>query len=128
MDVGGGAGQFFWGSFSARTTINTDTGVSSGGFCLQLSHLYPNLKFIVQDRAPVLKQAESEVWPRENPAALESGRVQFIPHDFFEPNPIKHADVYWLRYILHDWSDDYCVNILKSIQKAMGPRSRILIW
>lgn len=99
----------------------------TGGFSLQLSHLYPNLSFVVQDRAPVLAQGESTVWPRENPSALSSGRVQFTPHDFFSPNPVKNADVYWLRYIIHDWSDDYCVQILSAIKSAMGPNSRILI-
>jgi hypothetical protein len=98
-----------------------------GGFCLQLSKLYPDLKFIVQDRAPVLEQAQTAVWPRENPDALKAGRVQFIPHNFFEPNPVHGADVYWLRYVIHDWSDDYCVKILSAIRERMGPNSRILI-
>lgn len=102
----------------------------AGGFSLQLSKLYPDLNFIIQDRAPVLKQAETEIWPRQHPAALatQGRRVRFQPHDFFEPNPVAHADVYWLRYVLHDWSDEYCVRILAAIKPAMGPRSRILIW
>ena len=29
--------------------------------------------------------------------------------------------------VRHDWSDDYCITILKSIKSSMGPRSRILI-
>lgn len=99
-----------------------------GGFCTQLSHLYPELNFVIQDRAPVLKQAEAEVWPKVNPSALAAGKVAFMPHDFFETNPVKNADVYWLRYILHDWSDDYCINILSAIRSSMGPNSRILIW
>jgi len=72
----------------------------SGGFDLQLSRLYPNLRFIVQDRGAVLKQAQEEVWPKENPEALNSGRVSFMQHDFFQDNPVKGADIYWLRYIL----------------------------
>ncbi|KAI1172125.1 S-adenosyl-L-methionine-dependent methyltransferase [Nemania sp. FL0916] len=130
--VGGGRvfGQahlydFPWGSLGSATIVDVGGGV--GGFCLQLSHIYPDLKFVLQDRAPVLKQAQSEVWPRENAEALKNGRVQFMPHDLFDRNPIKHGDVYWLRYILHDWSDDYCVQILCSIKPSMGPRSRILI-
>ncbi|KAI0409179.1 S-adenosyl-L-methionine-dependent methyltransferase [Xylaria palmicola] len=130
--VGGGRvfGQahlygFPWESLGSATIVDVGGGV--GGFCLQLSHLYPDLKFVLQDRAPALKQAQTEVWPRENPAALSDGRVQFVPHNFFDTNPVKDADVYWLRYILHDWSDDYCVQILSSIKPAMGPRSRILI-
>jgi hypothetical protein len=86
------------------------------------------LKFVVQDRAPALKQAETEVWPKENAGALADGKVKFMPHDFFEVNPVQKAEIYWLRYILHDWSDDYCVRILSAIKPSMGPRSRILIW
>ncbi|KAJ2985293.1 hypothetical protein NUW58_g5614 [Xylaria curta] len=130
--VGGGRvfGQahlydFPWESLGPATIVDVGGGV--GGFCLQLSHLYPDLKFVLQDRAPALKQAQSEVWVRENPQALKDGRIQFVPHNFFDTNPIKHAEVYWLRYILHDWSDDYCVQILSAIKPSMGPRSRILI-
>jgi len=47
-----------------------------------------------------LIQAKEEVWPKENPEALKCGRVSFMQHDFFEINPVKGADVYWLRYIL----------------------------
>lgn len=101
---------------------------SSGGFCLQLSRLYPNLKFIVQDRAPAVAQAEHLVWPKENPAALKDGQVSFMAIDFFEVNPVKNADIYWLRYILHDWSDEYCVQILSALKPSMGPKSRILVW
>lgn len=67
---------------------------------MQLSQLYPQLKFVVQDRGPVLEQAKTEVWPQDNPRALKEGRVSFVEHDFFKPNPVKGADVYWLRYIL----------------------------
>ncbi|KAL7622056.1 hypothetical protein AAE478_007557 [Parahypoxylon ruwenzoriense] len=126
--VGGGRvfGQghlydFPWASLGAATIVDV------GGFCLQLSRIYPDLRFILQDRAPALKQAQTEVWPRENPGALQQGRIEFVTHDFFNSNPTKGADIYWLRYILHDWSDDYCVKILSAIKPALGPRSRILI-
>ena len=77
-----------------------DAKQEAGGFCLQLCNLYPNLEFVVQDRAPVLDQAKSIVWPKENPDALASGRVKFQAHDFFNENPEKGADIYWLRYIM----------------------------
>ena len=63
--------------------------------------MYPKLKFIVQDRGPVLQQAKEIVWPKENPSALAEGRVTFVEHDFFQPNPVRDAEVYWLRYILY---------------------------
>lgn len=65
-----------------------------------MSSLYPNLKFIIQDRGPVLQQAEQVTWPKDAPAAIAQGRVEFVEHDFFLPNPVHGAEVYWLRYIL----------------------------
>ncbi len=93
-----------------------------------MSHLYPELTFVLQDRPPVLEQAKTTIWPQANPTAVEHNRVRFMPHDFFEQNPVKGADVYWLRHIIHDWSDEYAVKILTKLRKSMGPRSRVLIW
>ncbi|OTA52207.1 S-adenosyl-L-methionine-dependent methyltransferase [Hypoxylon sp. EC38] len=114
-----------WASLGSATIVDVGGGV--GGFALQLLRLYPELRVVIQDRAPVLEQAQRDVWPKENPAAVQSGRVKFTPLDFFQLNPIKHADVYWLRYVLHDWPDDDCVKILGAIKPAMGPRSRVLL-
>ena len=69
-----------------------------GSASLDLSKLYPDLKFVVQDRAPTLAGAK-DVWGAQNPSALE-GRVTFMPHNFFEVNPVKGADVYLLRLVL----------------------------
>lgn len=55
---------------------------------------------IVQDRPENVKRGEEEIFPEKAPDALASGRVKFMAHDFFEPNPVKQADVYWLRAIL----------------------------
>jgi len=118
--------DFPWASLGTATVVDVGGGV--GGFCLQLSHLFSDLRFVLQDRGPVLRQAELEIWPKENSAALKEGRISFVHHDFFDTNPTKGADVYWLRYVLHDWSDDYCVRILSAIRSSMGMKSRILIW
>ncbi|KAH7325589.1 S-adenosyl-L-methionine-dependent methyltransferase [Stachybotrys elegans] len=117
--------DFPWQSLGNATVV--DIGGGMGGFCLQLSRIYPNLNFVLQDRGPVLALSEANLWPRENPQALADGRIKFVEHDFFNANPIKEADVYWLRYVIHDWSDDYCITILKNIRVSMGPQSRILV-
>jgi hypothetical protein len=49
----------------------------------------------------VLEQAQREVWPAENPQAINDQRVVFMEHNFFDTNPVEGADVYWLRYILY---------------------------
>lgn len=54
-------------------------------------------------------------------------RVSFVAHDFFTKQLIEGADVYFLRKILHDWSDDYALKILQQIAPVMKPGSRILI-
>jgi hypothetical protein len=114
-----------WESLGSALVVDVGGGV--GGFSLQLSQLHPQLRFVLQDRAAMLEQAEKVIWPKDNPEAVAQKRVSFCPHDFFEPNPIKDADVYWLRYVIHDWSDEFCVRILAGIKHSMGPRSRILI-
>ncbi|KAI1662593.1 putative O-methyltransferase [Daldinia decipiens] len=86
-----------------------DVGGGVGSFDLQLARLYPELRFV------------------EFPEALESGRVQFVAHDFFKPNPIKEADIYWMRHVLHDWNDEDCVEILLNTAGSMGRDSRLLV-
>jgi hypothetical protein len=67
---------------------------------LELSKKHPRLKLVVQDCVSNIELARKDVWPREAPAAIQQGRVEFFAYDFFTTNPVKGADVYWLRYIL----------------------------
>ena len=114
VDIGGGVGksrsiltppcrnihlvdQFELGWPANREFVTCET----GGFDIQLSKLYPNLSFVIQDRGPVLQQAEHNVWPKENPSALAEDRVKFMQHDFFQQNPVQGAAIYWLRNILY---------------------------
>jgi len=54
--------------------------------------------------------------------------VEKMGYDFFTPQPIKGALIYYIRRCLHDWSDGECVKILKVIGAAMVPGvSRVLI-
>ncbi|KAI0164271.1 putative O-methyltransferase [Hypoxylon sp. FL1284] len=116
--------DFPWKDLGAGLIVDVGGGV--GSFDLQLARLYPDLRFIVQDQETATKQGVS-IWEKEYLVALESGRVQFMEHDFFKPNPVKGADVYWLRHVLHDWNDDDCVRILLNTAEAMGPDSRLLV-
>lgn len=61
------------------------------------------------------------------PADIAS-RLTFQGHDFTKPQPVKGAEVYLLRMILHDWHDGEAVKILQSIIAAMEKtKSRLLI-
>lgn len=61
---------------------------------------HPHLRFVVQDRPEVISQGKNEVFPTHAPWALKDDHVTFMDHDFFQPNPVVGADVYWLRRIL----------------------------
>ncbi len=54
-----------------------------------------------------------------------SGRLRAQGGDFFQSAPT--ADLYLLKYILHDWEDAACVNILKNCRAAIRPEGRLVV-
>lgn len=61
------------------------------------------------------------------PDDLQS-RLTFQTHDFTQAQPVSGADVYLLRMILHDWSDDEAAKILKNTIAAFDKaKSRLII-
>lgn len=52
-------------------------------------------------------------------------RARFVAGDFFDAVP--SADVYVLKWILHDWSDDKCAVILSKCRVSSRPNSRIAV-
>lgn len=60
------------------------------------------------------------------PSAVAS-RISFQEHDFFQPEPVKGADVYLLRMILHDWPAKEATTILANIVPALKAGSRIIV-
>jgi hypothetical protein len=79
------------------------------------------MSFVVQDR-PELAPSFAKVVPE-----TMKSRITFQGHDFFTPQPVKGAAVYFLKHILHDWSDEWSVRILKQIIPVMGPDSKIIL-
>ena len=61
------------------------------------------------------------------PDSLKSGKVKLEAHDFFEPQPQKNASVFFLKHIMHDWSDQYCVKILKQLRAAATPQTKLVL-
>ncbi|EED80501.1 predicted protein [Postia placenta Mad-698-R] len=117
------ATDYPWGALGTATIVDVGGGV--GGMSLDLARRFPELRFVLQDRRPTIAQAR-ELWQREMPDAVMSGRIQMMAHDFFAPQPVANADVYLMRYVLHDWPDAECVTILTQLRAAMSRTSRIL--
>lgn len=53
-------------------------------------------------------------------------RMQVIPGSFFTTAPAG-ADVYLLKNIIHNWSNEECITILKNIRNVMPAHGKIMI-
>ncbi len=59
-------------------------------------------------------------------AAGVAERVECVGGSFFEGVPAG-GDVYLLRHVLHDWSDEECVKLLRNVRKAMSHDGRVIV-
>lgn len=103
-----------------------DVGGGIGSQSMTLAQTYSHLKFIIQDRQEVVQSAR-QYWDGQLPGALSSERVKLQVHDFFAEQPVKNADVFLMRNILHDWPDKYCIAILQRLREAAAPSTRLVI-
>ncbi|OTA98968.1 hypothetical protein M426DRAFT_68726 [Hypoxylon sp. CI-4A] len=116
--LSGAVDGYDWAALGRAQVV--DVGGSQGPMAVALAKRFPDLSFLVQDTPDVVKGADKTL-----PSELR-GRISFMAHDFFKPQPVR-ADVYLLRTILHNWSDKYCLLILRAIVPALKHGARILI-
>jgi hypothetical protein len=101
-----------------RTVV--DVGGGEGAFLAKLLCAYPNLRGIVFDQPHVIAKAV----PHINGTA--GTRCEMVGGDFFKAVPAG-ADVYFLKWILHDWEDENAIAILCSCRRAMAASSRLIL-
>lgn len=53
-------------------------------------------------------------------------RTRTVSGDFFKEIPVV-ADIYLMKFILHDWNDEQCVDILRNLAKSAPSGSKLLI-
>ena len=102
-----------------KTTVIVDVGGSHGTVSIELAKKFSSVECIVQDLPEVLLSAET-------PPEL-AGRVRFMAHDFFTKQPVKGADVYYFRWIFHNWSNKYAIRILQALIPALKHGARVII-
>ncbi|KAG8906692.1 hypothetical protein FRC00_012407, partial [Tulasnella sp. 408] len=90
-----------WNSLPENSTI-VDVGGGVGSAMAVVLPLTPiGTKVVVQELSrPVLERAKT-FWAERDPTAISGGKVVLQPHNFFEPQPVKGADVYFMRFVLH---------------------------
>ncbi|KAJ6456668.1 O-methyltransferase [Mycena sanguinolenta] len=116
---------FKWQDLPAGSII-VDVGGGLGASSLSIVKKYPNLKVVNEDRAPVIAQSKAH-WTEFFPEHVKAQMVEFQPHNFLEPQPVKDAAVFLLRHILHDWTDPSAIVILTHLRAAALPTTKLVI-
>lgn len=114
--------NYEWGKIGNEANgkaIVVDVGGSHGYVSMEIAERFSSIECIIQDLPEVVAGASV-------PSHL-SGRVRFMPHDFFAEQPVKGADVYYYRWILHNWSDKYAVRILRALVPALKHGARVIV-
>jgi hypothetical protein len=102
------------------TSCALDIGGASGDLIRAMMRANPELNGGVFDLAHVVPAAEEAA----KAEGLE-GRFTTASGDFFESVPA--ADLYVLKYIMHDWDDASCVRILQNCRESLVEGGRIAV-
>ena len=103
--------------FSGSALI-ADIGGGNGAALRHILARFPTPHGLLFDRDDVVAAVQ--------PADLLGGRIKVTAGSFFDRIPLG-ADIYMLIRVLHDWSDEDCLRILRSCRAAMGPKAVLLI-
>ena len=100
--------------------IAVDVGGSDGTLLKALLVENSDLRGIVFDLPHVIERTNFVL-----SESLLNERIELLPGNFFHSLP--EADLFLLKYILHDWNDKACIEILRNCRRALQPRGRVII-
>jgi hypothetical protein len=106
--------------FSGISTL-ADIGGGNGSVMTEALNRHKDMHGILFDREHVVERARASI-----ETAGVSARCQLRSGDFFDSIP-EGADAYMFRHIIHDWTDEQSVVILKNCRKVMPANGRLLI-
>jgi hypothetical protein len=101
--------------------VLADIGGGNGSLFSALLPRYPNMQGILFDLGHVVGRAKENL----KTAGL-AGRCRVIEGSFFESVPAG-ADAYLFRHIIHDWTDEQCIQILGNCRKVIPAHGKLLI-
>ncbi|KAM9802742.1 acetylserotonin O-methyltransferase [Syngnathus typhle] len=97
-----------------------DLGGCSGALAKQCTSAYPECAVTIFDLPRVVQTS------REHFVKEADHKISFIEGDFFKDDLLE-ADLYILARILHDWTDERCVELLSRVHRACKPGGAILL-
>jgi hypothetical protein len=106
--------------FAAARKI-ADIGGGHGHVLAAILEAYPDKTGVLFDLPQVLAGA-----PKMMESYGVTERVDLLAGDFFSEIPVE-ADIYVLKFIIHDWYDDNNQKILRNIRASMPDGAKILI-
>ena len=105
----------------SRVSTVVDVGGGSGALIAAILATNPHMQGTILDLPAGMESA-----PEELDAAGVADRCRMVAGSFFDAAPAG-ADLYLLRWILHDWDDERAARILKVCAEAMPADGRLLI-
>ncbi|KAJ5683042.1 hypothetical protein N7462_006207 [Penicillium macrosclerotiorum] len=109
---------------TAESPLLVDIGGGRGHDLIAFRNRFPNAagKLILEDLPAVIDEAQGV----QN---LTARAIDTVAYDFFtQVQPVRGARVYYLKSLLHDWSDQKATVILNNLKSAMKPGfSKILV-
>ncbi|XP_061551814.1 acetylserotonin O-methyltransferase-like isoform X2 [Phycodurus eques] len=96
-----------------------DLGGCTGALAREIAKAYPSSSVTVFDMPAVVEMATKRFLRADDTFTFQSG-------DFFH-GELPVADLYVLARILHDWSEDKCVTLLKRICDVCEPGGGVLL-
>ncbi|GAB2917563.1 methyltransferase [Paraburkholderia jirisanensis] len=104
-----------------RVRLAVDVGGASGSFVHTLMQHNPQLQGAVFDLPFVVAKAADAA----RTLGIEA-RFSTFAGDFLK-DPPPAADLYLLRFILHDWDDESCIAILRNCRRSLDAGGRVLV-
>ncbi|MFC6982005.1 methyltransferase [Streptomyces cirratus] len=104
-----------------RFTSVADVGGGDGTLLAAVLDAHPGLTGIVYDTAHGLAQA-----PRTLQEHELTQRCSLVAGDFFRAVP-DGSDLYLIKSVLHDWTDEQAITILSHCRAVLPPGGRVLI-
>jgi ubiquinone/menaquinone biosynthesis C-methylase UbiE len=106
--------------FPATGTV-CDVGGGQGVLLAAILEARPRLRGIIVDHPTVLAQAQIYLQER---GLLD--RVELVPGDLMT-GVAAQADLYLLKWVLHDWDDATGERIVRTVARSMPPGARLLV-
>lgn len=99
-----------------------DVAGGPGGLIIEIGKRHPHMRGIVMDLPPICALADEAI-----EAAGLTGRFDSQVADLFSGPYPSGADVISLSWILHDWNDEHCLQILRNCHAALPSGGAMLI-